>query len=330
MGLRQFSGGGVRRLLLRLMELCERLVKVENDKMKMLKKKNFSFVISILALWICFWLYMLFDSRDEFKDFNNAADNFSGKYIFARSLCKGNCELGNPFVSFNAASNNTDVVVSHVSKKVLRISYEKNSGIIHTMDFDLSGDHFGWCRGALYYIDDQVPGVGVPILPGFVKRTRRSMISKTQNGDLIIESSFAERGMILFLLPFWERHTYQMILERKSVAVGDNDENTTYKPKTQYLSSRYTVSVRICERKRCIINNIYSFAMHLRLLLKTNNDAKSCYYNRGDGLICGRHNLIRLDRTRKYPRFLIHSHFSSRLFVRQCPIHTILGLFSLY
>lgn len=104
----------------------------------------------------------------------------------------------------------TIVYIEQEGDRYLSIKYKTGSGHLYNAKLDLSSDKFKWDKGALIYWHKDWPKDW--ILPGYAKQTRTARVYNRPEGDLIIESSFTEECLMLFVIPFRDYYETKLVL----------------------------------------------------------------------------------------------------------------------
>lgn len=136
------------------------------------------------------------------------SSDLSGIYSYQK---KNGSDLSNQIIGTDI-KNGTQVSITQKGNAI-SISYERENGRLHQMD--LSPDkNLKWDKGKLVYTKRQKPS-DAAILPGYARQTRKGIYYKDENGNLVIESSFTEKGLMLFLIPFTDHYKNKLVLARK-------------------------------------------------------------------------------------------------------------------
>ncbi len=182
----------------------------------MQKKHRCLWGLGIFVLWCLVWCVVLFVPSGRGQTYDNKHADFSGTYIFLKSNCSGYFRTGNPFVSATSISNNSEVVIQQESDRMMTIVYYWSNGVIQTKELVFQPKTFNWNQGCLYYVADSPSTVGLAIFPGIAKKSRTSVMSKDSEGNLTISSTFEEKGLMLFVIPFKDHIEYTIVLKKQT------------------------------------------------------------------------------------------------------------------
>lgn len=182
-----------------------------------------------LALWIGCWAVVLIFAG-ETPTGNGVSSDLSGRYTLLKSDLKGLSHWGHPFVNCNMLEEGSEVTVIQDGDHLVVFSYEWKNGFskVNEIRPEKNGA-FRWEDGGLLYFKKN-SGFVAAILPGVRTFIRESRLTKRKNGDLQIDYAQTERGLALFLLPYWHSRGSFALLQRKD---GDSDSEPGSLEKTE-------------------------------------------------------------------------------------------------
>ena len=193
------------------------LSKNTKEKFAVTQEKNGClWVLGASVLWCLVWCVVLFVPSGRSQTYDNKHADFSGTYIFLKSNCSGHFERGNPFVATTMILNDSEVVIQQESDRMMTIVYHWANGVIQTKKLVFQPKTFNWNQGCLYYVADSYPTAGLAIFPGIARKSRTSVMSKDSEGNLIISSTFEEKGLMLFVIPFKDHIEYTIVLKKQT------------------------------------------------------------------------------------------------------------------
>ncbi len=105
------------------------------------------------------------------------------------------------------------VTLVQSGRGILTIMHQRKGVQIHKADIDPRSGDFRWDKGALLYWRKLSPK-DAAILPGYARQTRTARVYKNSEGDLVIESSFTEKGLMLFVVPFKDHDASTITLQQ--------------------------------------------------------------------------------------------------------------------
>ena len=148
---------------------------------------------------------------------NGMSVDLSGRYTLLKSDLKGLSRWGHPFVNCNMLREESEVTVTQNGDHLVVFSYTWTNGFhkVNEIRPETNGA-FRWQDGCLLYTNKK-SGVGAAVLPGVRTLIRESRLTRRENGNVQIDYTQTEKGLALFLLPFWESHKSFALLRRKKV-----------------------------------------------------------------------------------------------------------------
>jgi hypothetical protein len=141
-------------------------------------------------------------------NYNHIESNLSGTYV--NQQIKGQGDVTSHFVAGDIVDGGT--VILEQKNSMLKITYDRKNGHKQQDTYDLNSNKFAWHNGSLMYEKKEKPVGG--ILPGYAVQTRKAKLYKDQNGNLVPESSFTEKGLMLFIIPFMDSYKNTLILKK--------------------------------------------------------------------------------------------------------------------
>ena len=128
-----------------------------------------------------------------------------------------------PFFDARDISNNSEVIVKKGPGDTLLVTQQLEQGGTSDCEVNLADSQFYWREGVLHYFRRRIPQGG--ILPALGWQTYSGTISRSENGDLHFSTSCREKGLILFVIPFWESFGNEnFVLESKNSRELVNDK----------------------------------------------------------------------------------------------------------
>ncbi len=136
------------------------------------------------------------------------SSNLSGTYIFSSPSERG--DFSGRFI-IGGIKNGDSITLKQNGAGTLTLTHQRKGEQTHKIEIDTRSRDFRWDKGALVYWHKASPKDY--LLPGYAKQTRAARVYKRMEGDLVIESSFTEQGLMLFVIPFKDHYEATVTLQ---------------------------------------------------------------------------------------------------------------------
>lgn len=139
---------------------------------------------------------------------DGTSSNLSGTYIFSGPSHGG--EASGKFI-IGGIEDGDSITLKQNGAGTLTLTHQRKDGQTHKRDIDPRSRDFKWDKGSLIYWHKASPKDY--LLPGYAKQTRAARVYKSPKGNLVIESSFTEQGLALFVIPFKDHYEATVTLQ---------------------------------------------------------------------------------------------------------------------
>ena len=138
--------------------------------------------------------------------------DLSGRYLFTRANYEGDTPVrGIPLLPLRDVLDDSTVHVKVVSEINVLVEYTDRDGVPCVDMVKLTDETVTWDHEC---ITATVKGpFGVPIAPGLARERLSARLSRDCNGCLVVEWSYSEIGLALFIIPFRDAYSGKAVLQ---------------------------------------------------------------------------------------------------------------------
>ena len=141
----------------------------------------------------------------------DAGRSISGVYRFEGVGTIGLAGFSSPLLDFRQVSPSSEIAIDDTGSNSVRVRFVRTDGTPVETVVDLGQAGFVRKNGAIEF-EVEVAGVGARILPGKTIQTKKLVFKRDEQGKLQIFRTSAEKGLVLFLIPFSEKHESRLTL----------------------------------------------------------------------------------------------------------------------
>jgi len=162
------------------------------------------YAIAVPLVWIAAWMIIFRVSDIADRSSDNSYTDFSGTYRFenVQKTKYHTPHLLTPFFDARDIANNSDVIIEKGTGDTLLVTQQLEQGGNAICEVSLAESQFYWREGVLHYFRSRITQGG--IVPGLGRQSRSGTISKSENGDIHFATLGQEKGLIFYVIPFWE------------------------------------------------------------------------------------------------------------------------------
>ncbi|RJG15875.1 hypothetical protein [Massilia cavernae] len=142
-----------------------------------------------------------------------AEHSIAGVYAFEGVGKYGPGDFSSPLVDFRQIKPSSEIEIADTGSSSVRLRFVRTDGAPVETVIDLGQARFVRHDGAIEF-EVEIAPVGARILPGKTILTKKLVFKRDEQGNLRIHRTIAEKGFILFLIPFSEKHESTLTLPR--------------------------------------------------------------------------------------------------------------------